>query len=127
MTMEQKILELERRIELLEANQLDKAKLKTYIDNKMGVSKRTGKAFVPPSEETVQAYVQEINYSWKDGYSAQWFINKYAQSGWKLGNGNPMKDWKATVRLYYIEPYSKTKTKVAYCARCAYPKTQCKC
>ena len=121
--------ELERRIAELEANRLDKKKLKDYIDNQLGVSKRTGRAFTPPSEEEVSLYVKEINYSWKEGYSAKWFIDKYQQSGWKLGNGNPMKDWKATVRLWYIEPYTESAkvNKVAYCAVCTYPKEKCKC
>ena len=107
--------------------------MQKYIDTKLGVSKKTGQAFSPPSEEEVQAYVKEINYQWKSDakqtYSAKWFVDKYAQAGWKLGNGNPMKDWKATVRLYYIEPYAESKgtTKVAYCAGTGKPKSLCQC
>ena len=121
--------ELEHRIAELEGNRLDKGKLKAYIDTKMGVSKRTGSAFTPPTEAEVQEYVKEIQYSWKEKYSAAWFVDKYAQGGWKLGNGNPMKDWKATVRLWYIEPYvqSKGTSKVSYCASSGMPKDKCQC
>ena len=106
-----------------------RCEVKSYIDTKLGVSKRTGQAFSPPTAEELALYIKETNYQWKEGYSAEKFINKYAQSGWKLGNGNPMKDWKATLKLYYIEPYSSPsgKKRICYCPTCAYPKDQCQC
>ena len=102
--------------------------IKTYIDTQLGVSKRTGKAFSPPSESEVQAFILDKILQWKNGYSAQWFIDKYQQAGWKLGNGNPMKDWQATVRLYYAEPCTEARPKrVAYCSKCTHPKDKCIC
>ena len=121
--------ELEHRIAQLEADKLDKLKLKAYIDTKMGVSRRTGSAFTPPTEAEVQEYVKEIQYQWKEGKSAKWVIDHYSQSGWRLGNGNPMKDWKSSVRLHYVEPYvqSKGTSKVSYCASSGMPKDKCQC
>ena len=124
--------ELEHRIAYLEANQLNKVKLKAYIDGKMGVSKRTGLAFVPPVEEDVQDLMKSKGLQWKSDSkinSARLFIMKYQQAGWKLGNGNPMKDWSSALQMHYTEPFvASTKVnKVVYCPRCAHPKSQCKC
>ena len=112
-----------------------RCEVKSYIDTKLGVSKRTGQAFSPPSEEEVDSFLKEINYVWKINpkidkpYSAEWFVLKYSQGGWRIGNGNPMKDWKATVKLWYTEPYSSPsgKKRICYCPTCAFPKDQCQC
>lgn len=50
--------------------------------------------FTPPTVEEVQAYCSER----KNGVDASRFVDYYSQQGWKLSNGNPMKDWQAAVR-----------------------------
>lgn len=49
-----------------------------------------------PSIEEVKEYCKER----KNHIDPEAFIDYYAQQGWKLSNGNPMKDWKAAVRTW---------------------------
>lgn len=49
-----------------------------------------------PSVDDVKRYCEERN----NGIDPEAFIDYYAQQGWKLANGNPMKDWKAAVRTW---------------------------
>lgn len=50
--------------------------------------------FSPPSPEDIREYCREKNIT----VDADRFIDYYSAQGWKLSNGNPMKDWKAAVR-----------------------------
>jgi len=50
--------------------------------------------FTPPSIDEVRTYCLER----KNGIDAERFIDYYAQQGWKLANGNNMKDWRAAMR-----------------------------
>ena len=52
--------------------------------------------FTPPTLADVQAYCAER----KNGISAEHFIDYHQRQGWKLSNGQPMKDWKAAVRTW---------------------------
>lgn len=52
--------------------------------------------FVPPSLEEVKAYCAER----QNGIDAERFIDYYSSNGWKVGGKSPMKDWKASVRLW---------------------------
>ena len=54
------------------------------------------KKFTPPTADEVQAYCDERNNA-IDGES---FVDYYAAQGWKLANGQPLKDWKAAVRTW---------------------------
>ena len=54
------------------------------------------KGFAPPTLSEVKAYCQERN----NGINPQYFIDYYSRQGWKLSNGQQMKDWKATVRTW---------------------------
>lgn len=47
-----------------------------------------------PTVEEVAEYCAER----KNGIDARHFVDYYSQQGWKLSNGNPMKDWRAAVR-----------------------------
>lgn len=58
-------------------------------------AKRT--AFVPPTQEEVEAYVQEKGYS---HFDTERFIDFYTSKGWMIGK-NKMKDWQASVRGWY--------------------------
>ncbi len=50
--------------------------------------------FTPPSLEEVKAFCEQDGLSIDTGR----FIDYYAAQGWKLSNGNLMKDWQATAR-----------------------------
>ena len=52
--------------------------------------------FSPPTVEEVAAYCRER----KNGIDAAQFVDYFAQAGWKLSNGNPLRDWKAAVRTW---------------------------
>lgn len=61
------------------------------VNGGMG-GKRT--RFTPPTPEDIMEYCREKNIT----VDADRFIDYYSAQGWKLSNGNPMKDWKAAVR-----------------------------
>lgn len=48
----------------------------------------------PPTQDEVQAYCDERG----NGLNAERFCDYYAAQGWRLSNGQPMRDWKAAVR-----------------------------
>lgn len=52
--------------------------------------------FVPPTVEEVTAYCQER----KNAVDPQCFVDYYTANGWVQGKGNPIKDWRATVRTW---------------------------
>ena len=56
--------------------------------------KRT--VFKAPTVEAVAAYIREKGYP----IDAQHFVDYYQRQGWKLSNGQPMKDWQSAVRLW---------------------------
>ena len=53
--------------------------------------------FRPPTVEDVEAYGNEYGYK----INAERFVDFYASKGWKVGK-NPMKDWRAAVRGWFI-------------------------
>ena len=64
---------------------------------------------IPPSLEEVRSYCEQRN----NGIDAEAFIDYYAQQGWKLANGNPMKDWQASVRTWEKRNKAKPPQKYA--------------
>ena len=62
-------------------------------DNKM-----KNKRFSPPSENEVTDFMLSLNWPNDNGATARAMIDYYAQQGWKLSNGNMMKDWNAAAR-----------------------------
>ena len=60
------------------------------------VKKPKSKKFVPPTVEDVMDYAGEKGIT----INAEDFIDYYASQGWKLSNGNPMKDWQAAARRW---------------------------
>ena len=52
--------------------------------------------FSPPSIQEVAEYCASRG----NGIDPQRFVDYYQQQGWKLSNGNPMKDWRAAVRTW---------------------------
>jgi len=65
-------------------------------DNGASPQTRARKAFVPPTPSDVRAYCLEHGYA----VDAERFCDYYAQQGWKLSNGLPLKDWQACVRTW---------------------------
>jgi hypothetical protein len=57
---------------------------------------RKREGFAPPSLEEVRSYCNGR----RNGIDPQAFIDAGLQSGWKLSNGNAMKDWKAAIRTW---------------------------
>lgn len=62
--------------------------------------------FAPPTIEEVASYCKERNNS----VDPQRFVNYYESNGWMVGR-NKMKDWKAAVRTWENNGYSKPKAK----------------
>ena len=58
--------------------------------------------FVPPSVDQIAEYAKEYESKkadWpKRRFDAEAFYDHYTANGWKQKGGNPIKDWKATVR-----------------------------
>lgn len=72
-------------------------------DNKGNKSSR----FIPPTVEEVRDYCNERN----NNIDAENFVDYYESKGWMIGR-NKMKDWKASVRTWERNGYSKPKNKV---------------
>ena len=53
--------------------------------------------FIPPTIEEVSNYCNEQNYH----IDIEKFFDYYEVQGWKLKNGNPMKNWQAAVRNWW--------------------------
>lgn len=52
--------------------------------------------FIPPTVEEVKAYCQERG----SGIDADSFVDYYQARGWKLGRGQTMRDWRASIRTW---------------------------
>ena len=67
-----------------------------------------GKRFIKPTLEQVSEYCRER----KNGIDPQHFLDKNESIGWVVGkNKTPMRDWKATIRTWETNNFSKdTKT-----------------
>lgn len=75
------------------------------IEKEKSESKPKRKRFNPPTLEEVQAYCNERN----NNVDPQHFIDYYTSNGWQVGK-NKMKDWKAAVRTWERNGYSKPKS-----------------
>lgn len=107
-----------------------RVQVKKYIDDKLGVSHKTGKVFIEPTIEEVTEYVKESGRQWIEGHSPETFVGFYASKDWMIGK-NKMKDWGMAVSkspwTMKSQEIPETKKPVVYCATCAYPKSQCVC
>ena len=72
----------------------EKEKVKEQLLKESTKEKRT--VFKAPTVEAVAAYIREKGYP----IDAQHFVDYYQRQGWKLSNGQPMKDWQSAVRLW---------------------------
>ena len=64
--------------------------------------------FTPPTLEEVSAYCLER----KNNINPQYFIDYQQAREWVLSNGKKMKDWKATIRYWEQNNFSKPQSKV---------------
>lgn len=73
------------------------------IESKREREKKTTRRFSPPLPDQVNSFAAENGLS-VDG---QEFCDYYAAQGWKLSNGNPMKDWMAAARNWSRRDFRK--------------------
>lgn len=62
---------------------------------------------IPPAIDDVRAYIQEKGYN----VDADRFMDYYEAQGWKLSNGNKMKNWQAAVRNWHQRQQGDSKRK----------------
>lgn len=73
----------------------------TKSDTKEGKRERprSKKKFSKPSPEAVAGYMQERGMTVTEAAAEAYrFHDHYESNGWRVGKGNPMKDWQAAVR-----------------------------
>ena len=63
--------------------------------------------FTPPTLEEISAYCRERN----NGIDPQYFLDYQTARNWVLSNGKKCKDWRATVRTWEKNNYSRTPQK----------------
>lgn len=54
------------------------------------------KAFTPPTIDEIKSYIDEMGY----GLDPEEFLDANEQTGWKMKNGQQVRDWKARVRTF---------------------------
>ena len=74
----------------------------------IGKENKTAKRFTPPTVEEVRAYCKERH----NNVDAEQFVDHYTSNGWMVGGKSKMKDWKASVRTWEKNNYSKPKVGV---------------
>lgn len=79
-------------------------KLNTKKLNKDNISEKRSTRFIPPTVEEVRDYCIER----KNNIDAENFVDYYKSKGWMIGK-NKMKDWKASVRTWERNEYSRKK------------------
>jgi len=75
-----------------------KANQEPRTKNQEPVDSVKNKRFSPPTEQEVTDFMISLNWPNDNGATARAMIDYYAQQGWKLSNGNMMKDWNAAAR-----------------------------
>lgn len=66
--------------------------------------------FTPPTLEQVKEYCDQRS----NNVSPDMFIDHYTANGWVQGKGKPIKDWKACVRTWEKNGFSKKSTEEIY-------------
>ena len=66
------------------------------LENRQKRLETKSSGFTPPTVREVEAYCDCLG-EWID---AERFVDYYESVGWVIGNGKPMKDWKASVRCW---------------------------
>jgi len=73
-------------------------KLRTNNQELRTKENKKTKRFSPPTEQELTDFMISVNWPADNGATARAMIDYYAQQGWKLSNGNMMKDWEASAR-----------------------------
>lgn len=79
-------------------------KAKPYKKSKgeiTGEKRRGGDKFTPPTPEEVSEYAREKGLS----LDANDFCDYYGAQGWRLSNGNPMRDWRQAANRWARSQY----------------------
>lgn len=82
--------------------QLNTNPLNTKEENTNKLNTKNNRRFTPPTLEEVKAYCYERNNT----VDPEHFIDYYSSNGWKVGK-NPMKDWRASIRTWERNGFSK--------------------
>lgn len=88
-------------------HRLDKISIEEISIDKDNTKKRVNK-FTPPTLEEVTAYCLER----KNNINPQYFVDYQQAREWVLSNGKKMKDWKATIRYWEQNNFSRPQSKV---------------
>lgn len=75
-----------------------KANQEPRTNNQEPIYSEKKKRFSPPTEQEVTDFMISLNWPDDNGATARAMIDYYAQQGWRLSNGNMMKDWNAAAR-----------------------------
>jgi DNA repair ATPase RecN len=101
------ILQLKKRIEILEAQVQELLKAQTQPAQLPALTKEKKTAFVKPTVKEIFDYACE-KLSNDDALKfTEKFHAHYEANGWKVGR-NPMKDWKAAVRKWDLSTFATT-------------------
>ena len=101
------ILQLKKRIEILEAQVQELLKAQTQPVQIPAPTKEKKTAFVKPTVKEIFDYACE-KLSNDDALKfTEKFHAHYEANGWKVGR-NPMKDWKAAVRKWDLSTFATT-------------------
>jgi hypothetical protein len=101
------ILQLKKRIEILEAQVQELLKVQTQPAQLPAPTKEKKSTFVKPTVVEIYDYACE-KLSDKDALAfTEKFHAHYEANGWKVGR-NPMKDWKAAVRKWDLSTFATT-------------------
>jgi hypothetical protein len=101
------ILQLKKRIEILEAQVQELLKAQTQPAQLPVPTKEKKTAFVKPTVVEIYEYACE-KLSNDDALKfTEKFHAHYEANGWKVGR-NPMKDWKAAVRKWDLSTFATT-------------------
>lgn len=66
------------------------------LENRQKRLESKSAGFIPPTVEEIEEYCDRIG----EYIDAERFVDYYSSVGWVIGNGKPMKDWKASVRCW---------------------------
>lgn len=70
--------------------------INSSINNKEKKERKKAKAFIPPTLEEIRSYIDEMGY----GLDPEEFLDANEQTGWKMKNGQQVRDWKARLRTF---------------------------
>lgn len=70
--------------------------INSSTNNKDKKERKKAKAFTPPTIDEIKSYIDEMGY----GLDPEEFLDANEQTGWKMKNGQQVRDWKARVRTF---------------------------